>query len=93
MQTALARLRHADGDSAAWRVAADATPDDLVERAGAEGAGLPPERYRDLVTRLDSLLVAHGEEPRWRRLDSLRVELAVVRSRYAATAGDERGRP
>ena len=90
MRAALARLRRADGDSGAWRRAADATMEGQIERAGAAAAGLTPERYRELVSRLDSLLVEQGREPGWRLLDSLRVELAVLRSRFTATAAGER---
>jgi len=90
MQAALTRLRRAEGDSGVRQSAADAATGDKVERAAAEAAGLPPLIYRDLVTRLDSVLVAHGQEPRWRLLDSLRVELAVLRSRFTATTAAER---
>jgi hypothetical protein len=101
MRTALARLQHADGDSASRRAVVLALAAEGVEREGAAAAGLAPERYRALVARMDSLLRsrgrgavspgAGGSADEWRLLDSLRVELAVLRSRFAATAGDPGG--
>lgn len=70
---------------------------DLMAREGAAAAGLDTDRYRRVVTRVDSLLRDResqtsddrpsGPRPEWMTLDSLRVELAVLRSRLAAVTG------
>lgn len=60
---------------------------------GARAAGLPVTAYRGLVSKLDSLLVAHDTltwspafAGRALLLDSLRTELIVLRSRLNAEA-------
>ena len=109
MRAALVRLRRADGDSGSRLAAVRSATEADVERAGAAAAGVPADRYRDLVVRVDSLLLARGRgESRgiavapslesasadeWRLLDSLRVELAVLRSRFGAAAEAGGGAP
>jgi hypothetical protein len=101
MRDALASLRRDGADSSA-RAAAALSEAARVEREGASAAGLAAERYHALVVRLDSVLLARSREAgspgaapshrdagsaeEWRRLDSLRVELAVLRSRFEAAA-------
>lgn len=108
MREALGRLGRAGQDTASRHAALRSAEPATLERAGAAAAGLPLERYRDLVTRMDSMLRMRVREARsangpevpgsagrgvsqgeWRLLDSLRVELAVLRSRFAAAAGEE----
>jgi hypothetical protein len=101
MHAALERLRRADGDRGARQAAVRTAAEAEVERAGAAAAGLTPERYRALVARVDSVLLERAREETdsakgsasgagsaddWRLLDSLRVELAVLRSRFGASA-------
>ncbi len=109
MRAALARLRRADGDRGSRLAAVRAADATDVERAGAAAAGVSPERYRALVARVDSVLLLRGRAAvgdaasgwmlgaasadEWRLLDSLRVELAVLRSRFGASAEDEGGTP
>lgn len=108
MHAALARLRRADGDSGARQAAIRAAAEADIERAGAAAAGLTRERYRALVARVDSVLLERAREETdsapglvtgagsaddWRLLDSLRVELAVLRSRFGAAAEAGGGTP
>jgi len=103
VRAALDRLRRAGTDSVRRHAALADADAPAVERAGALAAGLPEGRYRDLTTRVDSALLAKGasaasDDPErddripadeWRLLDSLRVDLAVLRSRFEAAAGEE----
>ena len=99
LRAALDRLRRPGADSATrTEVVAGVTTGE--EREGAAAAGLAVERYHALVARTDSALRDRGRaagaaseppNPRdagsveeWRRLDSLRVELAVLRTRFEA---------
>ena len=107
MREALLRLSRAGRDSSSRRAVLRASAPVILEREGAAAAGLPVERYRELVARMDSLLRVRFREVRsgdsaealrasgsdgladqWLLLDSLRVELAVLRSRFAAAAGE-----
>jgi hypothetical protein len=97
--TALAVMRRTRDPNARVIVAAG-TGEAQLEIAGAEAAGIPVSRYRQLVVEVDSLL-AEGDgqvgggpaaamatirtRAAWApRLDSLRVQLTVLRSRLAA---------
>lgn len=69
---------------------------DTTTRLGAAAAGLPLDAYRLLVARVDSGLRLRAALPadssgparaEWAELDSLRVELTVLRSRLDALRG------
>lgn len=65
-------------------IAAGATPDH-AEIAAAGGAGMRVADYRTLVVRVDSVLRGSRElDVRVRHLDSLRVQLTVLRARMNA---------
>lgn len=109
MRGALARLRQAGADGAARRAALRAADSSDLERAGAGAAGLAVAPYRALLARVDAVLLARGPsagredgasplpEPftadDWRLLDSLRVDLAVLRYRFDAAAGEGNDAP
>jgi hypothetical protein len=102
MRAAFSRVdRAADSLARAAALAAANAAAAGAEREGAAAAGLPEASYRALVRRVDAALrrlpaaqadsVAGTTPDEWRRLDSLRVELTVLRSRLAATTGGDGG--
>jgi len=109
MRGALARLRQAGADGAERRAAMRSADSSELERAGAGAAGLGTAPYRALVARVDAVLLALGPSAgreggssplpapltadEWRLLDSLRVNLAVLRYRFDAAAGEETAAP
>ena len=70
-------LRHTlqAGDSITWPG---------VDSVGARAAGLSIERFHALSARVESALRAHAAPEEMQRLDSLRVELMVLRVRAEA---------
>jgi hypothetical protein len=96
--TALTVMQRTRDPNARAIVAAGAGEEHL-DSAGAEAAGIPVRRYRQLVVQVDSVLLKGEEDPggeastqtaaqtraAWLpRLDSLRVQLTVLLSRLAA---------
>lgn len=83
-EAALAMLACATTRDQRSVIAAGASPDH-AEIAAAGGVGMRVADYRTLVARVDSVLRGSRElDTRNRRLDSLRVQLTVLRARLNA---------